>query len=293
MGDLESYLENINNSPVFTLDREKEPAAYEREKNRLIENIYLYKIKENSRNEKFGLEIVETVGDCLRYYDPGKVPFMNYFNRAFAQRKSKAIAQNSIQKISGGIHYTRKEMEHSRAIHTFLQKHEELSSSDLITVLKDYVSEFDMSAEELAEAITTYTLSVTQSGDMELQEEEGFTLFDTISSGQDFTEEIISEETIQMLLELLETEYLGAGDKTKDCLSIILTNLCADWDRNGAYAELICSKAFYDSRTYETVLCSGKKLMNKEISKMTGKSEANLTQIWRRFQKKLKERMSR
>ena len=291
MGKQSFYEEEINHSPIFYLNREKEPAAFEREKNRLIENIYLYKLEENRENEDYGLEIVETVGDCLQYYDAEKGPFLHYFNRSFAQRKTKAKAKESLQDKTSGMHFTRKEIESSRAIHAFLKTHEDVTPKELVTLVKDFVSEFDLSEEEILEAIKTYTSSLTQSGDMEVTDEDGFTLFDMVASEDDFTESFASGEMIAQMISISEEEYLEARENTKEYLAVKLTGLFAEWDRDGEFTDQIKASAFFDPEIWHRVYVEGIKLKNKDISQNLNKSEANLTQTWKRFQKKLQSRL--
>lgn len=289
MGDKKLYENEINQSPIFDLDRTKEPAAYEREKNRLIENIYLYKLEDNPENEDFGLEIVETIGDCLQYYEKEKGPFIHYFNRSYAQRKNKAKAKESLQTKSSGMHFSQKEIDNSRAVHAFLSTHDDVSPTELVSMLSQYADAFEMTKEEILDAVQTYSASLTQSGDMELSEEEGYTLFDTLTANSDFTEEIGSREQIRWLIDLCEQCYEDSRGGTKEYLSMKLTSDFADWDQNGDFTEYIRSKSFFHEPTFDAVYYSGKKLKNKEISQMLNKSEANLTQTWKRFQQKLQE----
>ena len=189
------------------------------------------------------------------------------------------------------MHFTRKEIDSSRAIHAFLKTHEDVTPAELVTLIKDFVSEFDLSEEEILEAIKTYTASLTQSGDMEMSEEEGFTLFDTVASEEDFTEAFASGEMIREMISICDEEYLGARDNTKEFLAIKLTALFAEWDRDGEFTDQIKGCAFFEKETWQQVYVSGIRLKNKEVSQKLNKSEANLTQIWKRFQKKLQERL--
>lgn len=291
MNILEEYAEQINHSPVFTMNREQEPSAYEREKNRLIEAIYQYKLEENPDNENYGLEIVETVSDCLQYFTPGETPFMHYFNASFSRRKTQSQAKNNLQEKSSGMHFTRSEIDASRAIYAFLNTHPDVSL-ELETLLKEYSEEIGLSEEALREAIKTYASSLVESGDAELSSEEGFTLFDMTASGTDFTESIADREHAEYLIELCDQEYVTSREGTKKFLSIKLSALFAEIDRSGDFVELVKAKHFYNQEIYEMVFISGKKLQNKEISVMLGKSEPNLTMTWQRFQKKLRNRRS-
>lgn len=288
MGNLEFYENEINNSPIFELDREKEPSAYEREKNRLIENIYLYKMEENPANEEFGLEIVETVGACLGSFEKGKGVFLHYFNSAFAKNKKKAGAAESLQKRSSGIHFTQKEKDQSKAIHDFLSKHENLSVNEFAALISQYADQFDMDEDELAEALRTYLASMAKSGNAEMADEEGYTLFDTLAGDGDFTEEYMSNDMVRSMIQVCDQCYEEAREGTKEFLAIKLTALFTEWDRHEEFAEDYQAASFFHQKTHDYVYASGKKLKNKEISTLLNKSEANLTQTWKRFQEKLR-----
>lgn len=283
--------EEINQSLIFDLDREREPAAYEREKNRLIESIYLYKIEENPENEEFGLEIVETVGDCLKYYEKDRGLFLHYFNRSFAQRKNRERSKQSLQEKSSGMHFTRKEIDNSRAVHAFLSSHEDVTPAELVTMLSSFADQFDMNEEELAKAVQTYTASFAQSGDAEVSDEERFTLFDTIAEQGDFTDRFADHESIRRLIDVCERCFEEQREGSKEFLSIMLTSLFADWDADGEHTDYIRSKSFFLEGVYEQVCRTGSPPKNKDLSVALQKSEANLTQIWKRFQKKLREEL--
>lgn len=281
--------EAINQSPLFGLDSEKEPSAYDREMERLITNIYNYKTAENPENEEFGLEIVETVRDCLKYYEKGKGLFLHYFNRSFAQRKNRERSKQSLQEKSSGMHFTRKEIDNSRAVHAFLSSHEDVTPAELVTMLSSYANQFDMDEEELKKAVQTYTSSYTQSGDAEVSDEEFYTLFDMIAEQGDFTDRFADEDSIRRLMDVFERCFEEQREGSKEFLSIMLTSLLADWDADGEHTEYIKSKSFFMEDVYEQVCRMGRPLKKKELSKTLDKSEANLAQIWKRFQNKLWE----
>ncbi|MBQ9030884.1 MAG: hypothetical protein IJ106_05455 [Parasporobacterium sp.] len=288
MGRKEQYEERINGSPFFAMDPEKDPSGYEREKNRLIEMIYLYKTEESGKYAEYAVEIVEVLSDCLKYYRPQDGVFLHYYNAAFRKRIRIAEAEEKLSEQSSGIHFSRTEKAASRAVLKYLETHPEVDPDRMLQVLDSCTRELGMTHEELKTAVEIYKHSVSRSGDAPVSAEDAsLTLFDTLKDRGEFTETVLSRESIREFLEHCEQAYLESREGTRRLLAIKLTSLLVHWDQEGEYAEEIRRRVFFDKETRDRVILQGSEIRNKEISRLLGKSEANLTQIWKRFLERL------
>ena len=290
MHDKAFYEAQIDQTSFFRIDPEKDPILYEREKNRLLEYLFLYKTAESPANGNYSLEIVEVFKDCLKYYHPEEGRFLNYFNAAFSKRSRIVKAQEQIEGQSSGIHFSRREKSAFARINHFLKKHPEMEPDKILTLLDDFTEELGLNMEETREAILVYRNSLSDSGNAILSHSEDFSmsLFDTLYSSYDFTEEIDTKESVRQWLDRCEEEYLKARKGTRELLAMKLTSLLTVWDRNGEFTEEIRKKAFFHEETYEYVSRTGKKISNVKLGELLNKSGPNITQIWNRFMEKLK-----
>lgn len=99
------YERLIRSSPLFSLDRAAQPAAYRREALKLVEHLYLYLVSgDPERYRECGLEIAETARRCIRAYVPGQGEFLHYFNAALARECRKRRAREQLAEEHGGAH---------------------------------------------------------------------------------------------------------------------------------------------------------------------------------------------
>lgn len=104
----EEYLDKINKSTIFDIDKECDFALYQEERNRFI--VLLYEYYEHYVSTKlvqeFGLEFMNAVEESLKYYNRANGEFTRYFSVIFKQKYSVANAKQKANDARGGIHIT-------------------------------------------------------------------------------------------------------------------------------------------------------------------------------------------
>lgn len=289
MTDKQYYEQLIEVSPFFDMNPEKEPVAYEREKDKLAEYVFLYKAAESVENLDYGLEIMETFCRCIKYYNPSKGKFLHYFNRSFMKAKNKAIAQRLLQEKNGGISLSEKEKRKSKEVFKFIKHYGNVSREALLEFVTEFAEQIDMTAEELLEEIKIREKPLVVSEDVDYSGEgNSFSLLESFARGRSITEEIISVEEVRNTIEQCEIAYLKSRKKTQKIISVKLTSIIAEHDWLELYKE-IRGKAFFDEEIYWMVKNSGKRLTNRTISQLLNLTEPNLTQIWKRYINRVKK----
>lgn len=289
MSKQDSYEELINQSPALSMDPASDEITYKAECNRLIKHVYLYLTASRPNGEIDGLEVTETVLECIRYYKPEKGLFLNYFLRSYKQNHHISKTQEDLADRSGGLHLSRGERMASGKIYNYLKHHPGVREEELILLLDQYADVLGMTAEELKHALSVYKACQVESGDAPVGDEDSAgTRFDTIrDEGADFVEGFIAGDQAKRILDILEEVYRKANKGSQELLAIKLTNAIAA-DQQEELEEYVRSKSFFHEKTWLYVSASGTALKNKQISQITGRSEANVTQIWKRFEAKLR-----
>ena len=83
----EEYEEKIDHSPLFRLDKEREPIRYETERRILLKMLTEYYVQYIYRDkplESYSLTLIETAHECIRYYNEGKGAFLHLFKQTAA-----------------------------------------------------------------------------------------------------------------------------------------------------------------------------------------------------------------
>ena len=87
--DKEKYEQLINESPIFSLDKEKEKIAFMKERTKMIEHLYNYLLSVNCKKYKsYGYEITEVAIQCIKSFDSTKGEFLHYFNYVWKRKYS-------------------------------------------------------------------------------------------------------------------------------------------------------------------------------------------------------------
>lgn len=93
--DKEKYEQLINESPIFSLDKEKEKIAFMKERTKMIEHLYNYLLSVNCKKYKsYGYEITEVAIQCIKSFDSTKGEFLHYFNYVWKRKYSYIQLKN-------------------------------------------------------------------------------------------------------------------------------------------------------------------------------------------------------
>ena len=291
MKDLKGYEERINGHVFLTLDPEKEPDAYEREKNRFLELVWIYVGEYRSDCSELALEIIETINACLKSYN-GDGNFTHYFNVSLKKAAAKSAAAEARMSRSGGMHVSEGLIDDAGAILRFSKRHG--ISLDEISEKRDRIAPALGITADRFDEIMKYlyyeeALSIDRTANGEnAEDDEGW--FDRISSAAGEQagpeEEYIEKEKNKQILSTIEELYNSADERAKKVLSMKLTDMAVRADIGADGAEY----SFIDKKLFELELKTGKNIKDKDIALACGCSPPNVTQIWRRFTAALKEK---
>ncbi|GHV03431.1 hypothetical protein FACS189485_06620 [Spirochaetia bacterium] len=104
----EEYEKLINNSPLFTIDKDKEGELYAAEERRfltdLAEYLSLYIFTQDTFAE-IGLEIIETAKSCIKAFNSGHGKFLHYFDNLYGEGKRSALELAQIGQIAENTYF--------------------------------------------------------------------------------------------------------------------------------------------------------------------------------------------
>ncbi|GHU81960.1 hypothetical protein FACS189468_5520 [Spirochaetia bacterium] len=102
----EEYEKLLNNSPLFTIEKDKEGELYAAEERRfltdLAEYLSLYIFTQDTFAE-IGLEIIETAKSCIKAFDARHGIFLHYFNYALSNRRRVSVGKKAAQERQHGL----------------------------------------------------------------------------------------------------------------------------------------------------------------------------------------------
>ncbi|GHV87014.1 hypothetical protein AGMMS50255_3100 [Spirochaetia bacterium] len=102
----EEYEKLLNNSPLFTIDKDKEGELYTAGERRfltdLAEYLSLYTFTQDTFAE-IGLEIIETAKACIKAFDRSQGQFLHYFNYALSNRRRVSAGKKAAQERQHGL----------------------------------------------------------------------------------------------------------------------------------------------------------------------------------------------
>ena len=109
--DKEKYEQLINESPIFSLDKEKEKIAFMKERTKMIEHLYNYLLSVNCKKYKsYGYEITEVAIQCIKSFDSTKGEFLHYFNYVWKRKYSYIQLKKYQDNTYGGLHISENDM---------------------------------------------------------------------------------------------------------------------------------------------------------------------------------------
>lgn len=113
--DRERYEELIIQSPLFSLDKEKDETAYKRESLKMVEYLYCYLLGINeSRYEPYGYEITIVAKRCIKGFSGEKGEFLHYFNAAWKQEYLHICGNEALEDKFHGVKITEEDKRNIR-----------------------------------------------------------------------------------------------------------------------------------------------------------------------------------
>ncbi len=288
----EYYIDKINNSSVFSLDKETEYAAYRTAANRLIENIsnYLLMFYKNDY-EDYGLEIVETATRCIKNYNNDKGSFLNYFLRALKLEIGRAKGKEDIKAKMGAFSISDRDYRNLRKYKRYLADKN--------------IAPQSVSAENLC--VIAETLGVSLKYTEKLKEIDLFAAEDIFDEKDDSTyEEYIPSVEISIQLEYENIEscksklncinelFESKQERTKPLLSKLITRDIIEFVmKSNDILRFAESLSFFDMDIYKTFLAKKRLPSNQDIAAYFSKKESSVSRTKKQFESELKDRLDK
>ena len=279
------YEKLITESRLFSLDKQKDSAAFRREAYKLVEYLYCYLMAQNtSKYEPFGCEITEVATRCINNYALEKGPFLYYFNAAWKLEYSHICGDQAVDDRFHGIKLTDAE---KRKLKRYLRYEaslgKDLSKKEFYEELVRLM-ELPMKAIEEIAALADYHAS-----DNIIASDDGdsTSLFDQIADDHLTEEAMLSENSIRDTLSAIETVFLTLQHRQRPIISDMITIRTAS-----VIVELgldTSEYTFINHEILQSCVCGEPLPTQRSIADKYGKNEASISRSVKEFTRKLDE----
>ena len=280
--DKQKYEKLIIESPLFSLDRESEYAAFKRESYRMIELLYCYLLSVNQYEyEPYGCEITEVAIRCISNFDSSKGVFLHYFNSAWKKEYSHIMGKKLEEERYRGLRITEQDR---RAVRKYIKLAQQMKmecSSDQI--LEKLSMAMNLPIERIIELAQLN--SVTVGSDSYIGDDgEEQSLWDRIQGDENVSQGIETAENIKELLHRIEREYVSLQQRQKPIVSDMMTaKICAFLTEAEAGRF-----TFVSDSVLERYRRNGTVPTQRDIAQKYGRDEASISRTVNNFLKKLK-----
>ena len=280
--DKQKYEKLIFESPLFSLDREREYAAFKRESYRMIELLYCYLLSINQHEyEPYGCEITEVAIRCISNFDESKGVFLHYFNSAWRQEYSHIMGKELEDEKYRGLRLTE---EDRRAVRKYIKLAQQLRMDSRPDQLYKKLSmAMNLPIEriiELAQLNNVIVGSDSYIGD----DGEEQSLWDQIQGDENVSQGIETAENIEELLCRLEREYESLQQRQKPIVSDMITAKICTFLTEADVGRF----TFVSASVLERYRKDGTVPTQREIALKYSRGEASISRTVNTFLKKLK-----
>lgn len=278
------YERLIDESILFSLDKEREQSAYTRESLKMLDYLYCYLMEINRiKYEPYGVEIVETAHNCIKNYNAAHGRFLNYFVSAWTENYKHIIARE------------RFDSEHSAMKFSENQRREYLRYKKICSKLgidKDS-PDFEQKIAESMGISMSEIRDLLLMDDIKIESIDGTEDTDDDSrprqydAGVNVENDFIRTDENIRFLNILETVFNGIQNRQKKMISVLITSYLSLTIDNEIVLEVFRSKTYFDSEIYRECVQKREQISNKEIAERLGVLEASLSRAWNNFKEKV------
>lgn len=280
--DKQKYEKLIYESPLFSLDREREYAAFKRESYRMIEFLYCYLLSVNQYEyEPYGCEITEVAIRCISNFDESKGVFLHYFNSAWKQEYSHIMGKKIEEEKYRGLRITE---EDRRAVCKYIKLAQQMRMDCRADQLFEKLSlAMNLPIERIIELAQLN--SVTVGSDSYIGDDgEEQSLWDQIRGNENVSQGIEAAEDIQELLRRLERTYGSLQQRQKPIVSDMITAKICTFLTEAEAGKF----TFISDSVLERYRKNGTVPTQREIAQKYSRDEASISRTINNFLKKLK-----
>ena len=289
----EEFENLINNSPLFSIDKENNSELYKTEKYNLftlLTDYYRIYVFPHKPLDEYSFTLMTTAAECIKYYNVAKGEFLHLFNKAMKRDLSIAKAKEIIDSHRHGIRLTAYDEQMISKFVSFARS-KNLDIHDC-TVQEKIALAFGIKAERVAELICINDNAVVVSATVTNDDGDEVELFDLKADKEDSAEQkIISSDSFNELIIFIDIVFKAVQERQKKVLSLLLT---ADVVKSLEYdieraANLLSGREFFNVQIIEWYNAHGDVPTAKQIGEMCGLSEQSLSRTYKNFKEKVKQ----
>lgn len=284
VGDKEKYEKLIYETPLFSIDKDKQSVLYRKESLKLVEYLYCYLLAINKEKyEPYGCEIVDVATRCINGYDKSG-DFIHYFNVAWSREYSHICGNEIINNKFQGMKLSDQERRDikkymrivSRCNPNMTQEERLIKVSELMELPLERIKQISETAD------TRIVSEVAHNS-----EGEEVSLFDQVE--EEFSTETYFDNLASLteLLDQIEAAYLKVQERQKPIISDMLTiKIGLDiWE----IEKLAKKYEFISVEISENIKHTGNVPTQRDIAEKYGKNEASISRTMKEFFKKVRE----
>lgn len=272
----------IRGSVLFSLNRDTQPTAYQREALKMVELLYLYLLSVSaSKYSEFGLEITQTANRCIKNYTAEKGDFLNYFNSAISRECGKTRTRTHVAEQHGGVHIPEQEL---RVIGRIIKLAEAQGRYEFSAELFRHVAEATSIPEKnVQEYVAAYQGSLVVGETFSTDDgEESF--WNCVAVEWTAGETIESVESAMSALSNVNRIFLKRQERQKPLLSKLLTaKIALHLEENPALYAFAQTLDFFDEDIYRISCRRSLQISAKEIAASLGLSEQSVSRTYKAF----------
>ena len=280
--DRSKYETLIQESVLFSLDRNTEEIAYKREAYKLIENIYCYLMAINRNDyEQFACEIMDVATRCIKNYDVSTGVFLHYFNAAWKKEYSHITSRQISEDKLRGLKITDSE---KRNVIRYMKLLKQKEYSNKETLYEEISEAMSIPIDQVMEIAALSDLHV----EAEMQKDKDgdfFSIFDRLSTESNYIEG--ARIDIEELLSSIDNVFMELQERQKPIISDVMTAKVIEFILE---MHNIKQWSFINIEIMEAY-SKGRLLTQRDIAIKHGRNEASISRTTKDFIKKLKERM--
>lgn len=286
--DKGKYESLIEESVLFSIDKDSQKSLYKRESLKLVEYLYCYLLSVNKdKYESYGCDIVDVATRCINAYD-GRGDFLHYFNAAWKKEYSHICGNQIIEDKLQGVKITEQEKREVKKLLKLLSKR---NSDRVNNALYAEIAIFmDISEERVAEIARIAGIQIIGEYSNNLDGEE-LSIWDSIASDV-FTERSSDEQcSFVETMQIIENAFAELQERQQPIVSDMLTiKLGMDFNEQ---SKVIKDFSFMNKEMMREISNTGIVPTQRNIAEKYNRNEASISRTMKEFLRKVEESLSR
>lgn len=281
--DKKEYERKIEESSLFSLDRDIQYTAYKKESLKMVEYLYCYLLSINeNKYADYGYEITVIAERCIKSYDASKGAFIHYFNSAWKKEFGHLEQEKTENEKYRGLKITEDDKRSIRKMKKILRiRGIDTESHEVISVLSEAMN---LTKDEVVSIINLYKTTVVSEKIKNFESDE-IDIIDLFTNGCSAEEEVIHREELVGLLTTIDNEFKMLQKRQQPIISECLTlKICTEIENLKDYKNEF---EFINSDILDEYVCSGVLPTQRSIGEKYGRDEASISRTLKNFIEKL------